>query len=166
MTELSLEDFRDNFVYCPLSGKLLSKITRNGARKGAEVGSISRGYLRVKFMGKSYMAHRLAFLDMTGRWPSGEVDHIDGVRDNNRWANLRDVDKTLNQRNAKLREDNKTGVPGVYWSKRHGKWRCQIGNKYLGQFSTLEEAVVVRKQAESDEGYHTNHGRTSNGRYD
>lgn len=162
MIELNQKVFREFFVYCPLSGKIISKVTRKGGVKGKEVGTNHNGYTRIKFKGKSYMAHRLAFLDIHGEGPKQEVDHINGIRDDNRWINLRDVSKYVNQRNSSLRSDNKSGYPGVYWSDQHNKWRVQIRNKFLGQFDKLETAIGIRKQAENVEGFHPNHGRETN----
>jgi antibiotic biosynthesis monooxygenase (ABM) superfamily enzyme len=88
------------------------------------------------------MAHRVAFLVMRGRWPANEVDHIDGNRANNRFANLREATAAENQRNAKLRKDNRVGLKGV---KKNGSgyaaWiRLNNRPKYIGTFKTPEAA--------------------------
>lgn len=112
----------------------------------------------------SVLAHRVIWKLMTGK-DADHVDHMDGVRTNNKWENLRDVDATGNRRNVALSRSNKTGVPGVMLYKR---WECsvptywvRIGAKTLGYFKDFDEAVKVRKAAEIERGYHTNHGRPS-----
>ena len=100
---------------------------------------------------------------MTGKWPNGEVDHINGIRDDNRWCNLRDVTKSENQRNAKIRKVNTSGFNGVDFHTKHNKWRARIyvdgRSELLGYFSNFFVACCVRKAAEQEHGYHPNHGR-------
>lgn len=111
---------------------------------------------------KEYYAHRLAFVLMTGQWPVGEVDHINGNGVDNRWCNLRDVPHAANMKNLRKQATNTSGHTGVSWHKNSNRWRARIviDGKYrtLGYFRTIEEAVVVRKQAEIEYGYHPNHG--------
>ena len=103
----------------------------------------SEGYIRVGIAGKRYKAHRLAFLYMTGEWPN-VVDHINGDRTDNRWANLRDADHTVNAENKLLVPLGNNPFLGVSWSKRRSKWHAQImvrGKQHnLGFFCTPEEA--------------------------
>ena len=121
------------------------------------------GYCQGKLLGKPYLAHRVAFLVMTGDWPSGHVDHINGNRADNRWENLRQVTRFENQKNQKLYKNNKSGVMGVYFQRASEKWVARISlegtEKYLGVFSDFEEAVAVRRAAEIKYEYHDNHGR-------
>lgn len=101
-------------------------------------------------MGRCYKAHRLAFLSMTGEWPTGEVDHMDGDRLNNRFGNLRDVSHAVNlqnRRNATSRSES--GILGV--QKNWNKWYAVITtngqSKNLGGYATPEEASAVYLQA-------------------
>lgn len=124
----------------------------------------SNGYMGGTLEGKSVLAHRIIWKLMTGK-DADQVDHIDGVRTNNQWANLRDVDVAGNQKNTQLRKSNKTGVPGVMrykrWSGSEPTYWVRIGAKTLGYFKNYDEAVSVRKAAEIGLGYHKNHGRPS-----
>jgi hypothetical protein len=101
-----------------------------------------KGYLRIKIDGKHYYTHRLAWLYMTGEWPKDQIDHLDNIKDNNAWSNLREADNSQNQINTPCKATNKYGIKGVY--KCHGKYRAQIqvnGRKiYLGAFLTPEDA--------------------------
>lgn len=127
---------------------------------GRTVGSPdSRGYCGFNLAGNHLRVHRVIWAMTHGYWPH-MVDHINGNPTDNRIANLREVTRTENQRNAKLYATNKSGYPGVfYWEKRR-KWRVHIGKRgYIGVYPTYEEAVAARVAAERDEAYHNNHGR-------
>ena len=125
--------------------------TANAVKVGEIVGNDGgRGYLRARIDGRSYRLHRLAWLYMTGSWPANQIDHIDGQRSNNAWANLRDVDGAVNQQNRRsMNRTNKSGLLGVRQSG--SRWTAQIEingrTKYLGTFSTRESAHAAYLQA-------------------
>lgn len=102
-------------------------------------GSRSKGYLEVWFHGRPYLAHRLAFLFVTGALPSKNVDHRDGNPRNNAWANLREATQGENVKNARRRKDSLTGLKGVTkCGDRKGRWQAQIQSNgkrvILGRF--------------------------------
>lgn len=111
------------------------------------------GYRNVKIFGKRYKAHRIIWLWYYGEWPKGVIDHENQNGADNRISNLRDVSQEVNCQNAKKHKNNKSGVSGVYYSKRDKLWQSTIGykggRKLLGYFKTFEEAVAKRKEAES-----------------
>lgn len=118
------------------------------------------GYSRIGLNGgrKRYKAHRVAWAIHYGEWPEDQIDHINGVRDDNRIANLRCVTHAENCKNKRLPDDSMSGVFGIVWDKTHWVWRVTIGNSYLGSFESFRDAYAVRKEAEEAEGYHENHG--------
>jgi len=122
------------------------------------------GYRHGTIFGRKVYAHRAALALVNGYWPN-KVDHINGDRADNRIENLRDVDHTTNLRNAKLRRDNSSGVCGVFWNTRDGRWEAKIKVNQrdvpLGQFDDIEEAALARKRAEARHGFHENHGRAA-----
>ena len=87
------------------------------------------------------------------------VDHIDGNRSNNRWANLREATRKTNARNMKRPSNNTSAVAGVSWHKKAGKWRAFLAGKHLGLFVSKSDATRARKTAERKLGFHPNHGR-------
>jgi len=121
------------------------------------------GYRVITINFTYYMAHRLAFLYMTGKFPEDKTDHINGVRADNRWINLRAVSHRENMINAKLTARNKSGQMGVRLHKKSGKWYAKIKvdckEVWLGSFSDKADAIAARKEAEITYGYHANHGR-------
>jgi hypothetical protein len=96
------------------------------------------GYIRVAIDKKIYAAHRLAWLWMTGEWPENEIDHINMIKHDNRWGNLRHVSRSQNQMNVSVRSDSSTGLKGVYYDKSIYRWRPKImidGKRYtIGTF--------------------------------
>ncbi|MES2367705.1 MAG: HNH endonuclease signature motif containing protein [Pseudomonadota bacterium] len=128
---------------------------------GKEAGNLSHyGYIEIRINFALYKAHRLAWLYMTGEWPEEQIDHINHVRDDNRWCNLRSVTRYENRINSGARKDTKWTV-GV--TKVKGVWLARITDKgapiNLGYFKSFEEAADVRKRAEAEYGYHPNHGK-------
>jgi len=121
------------------------------------------GYIHIGINKRQYGAHRLAFLYMTGEMPVNQVDHINGVRDDNKWANLRHATHSINSKNRRKDKTNKSGVTGVHWNKRDERWQSNIRINwellFLGYFTDWFEAVCARKSAETKYGFHINHGR-------
>jgi hypothetical protein len=93
--------------------------------------------------GRIYPAHQLAWLHMTGKWCSAVIDHRDGNRSNNRWANLRHATVSQNNANRPLQRNNKSGFKGVRRADSGG-WRARIQKNRrtheLGIFATLQAA--------------------------
>lgn len=120
------------------------------------------GYRQGRIFRKLYQAHRVIWFMKTGEWPD-QIDHINGVCDDNRWVNLRNVDPQENSKNRKLYKSNTSGYVGINWNKRRQLWRAEIGinkrNKHLGYFENIDDAIAARKVAEIQYGYHENHGR-------
>lgn len=115
-----------------------------------------QGYRRGMIFRRMYLAHVIAWAMHHGSWPAGHIDHINGIRDDNRIANLRDVTRAQNCRNARMKSTNTSGATGVIQHK--GRWRAYI-NLHLGIFDTIEEATAARKAAEVRiGGYHPDHG--------
>lgn len=117
------------------------------------------GYLGGQLEGRWYRAHRVIYAMCHGKWPANQIDHINGVRDDNRISNLRDVTHVENARNAAIPSDNTSGTVGVCWHIRDGRWRARIGRISLGGFIRKDDAIAARKAAEKKHGYHPNHGR-------
>ncbi len=109
---------------------------------------------------RTYKAHRVAFALYHGRWPSGEIDHINGDPSDNRIWNLRDVSSSVNMRNMGLNKRNKSGRTGVTWERTTGKWYASISINgkctSLGRYVDFSDAVAAREAAEEKYGYHKN----------
>ena len=118
-------------------------------RFGKKMGTLNKrhNYVYVGVDYKLYRAHRLAWFYTHGKWPEGDIDHINGVRDDNRLANLRDVTRSFNLLNRSGKKNNSTGHKGINKNK-YGSYHTyiSINNKRinLGFFSTLEEAIAAR----------------------
>lgn len=123
------------------------------------------GYVVVRLFGRAYKGHRVAYAIHYGRWPTLQIDHINGVKTDNRIANLREVDNQTNARNTKIHRHNTSGFSGIYWHKRDRKWIARIGTtkagSFIGAFKNLDDAIAARKAAEKQYGFHPNHGRAA-----
>lgn len=157
-SQITLDQVRSEFTYDPETGVLL--------RSGNIAGSLTRfGYSLVVFNYKKFFAHRLIWWLHTGYRPtrSEEIDHINHIRNDNRWVNLRIVSRRENSQNLSLLKRNVSGVAGVSYVKSRNKWVVSItvdGKRLnLGRFANFEDAVSERMRAELLYGYHENHGK-------
>lgn len=144
--ELSAERLRELLHYNPETGDLtwITDLTNN-VRAGDRAGTRnSKKYLQIRVGKRFYQAHRLAWLYMTGEWPAHHIDHINCIRDDNRWCNLRPASRTQNLANTKRYLNNTSGFKGVSFHRPSQKWLAQIRANnvfhYLGIYKTPEEA--------------------------
>jgi hypothetical protein len=153
---ITQEQLKEYVHYDPETGIF----TRGEARHFGR--TMRNGYIRARISGNDFYAHRLAWLYQYGQWPNGHIDHINGVRKDNRIQNLRVVSPSENSRNAKRRRNSATRITGVTLMES-GKLKAAIciayKNIYLGCFDTIFDAACARKSAELLHGFHANHGR-------
>jgi hypothetical protein len=123
----------------------------------------ARGYLTGNLFGRAVKAHRIAWEIFYSHPPRGEIDHINGNRQDNRISNLRDVSHAENGKNLRLKANNTTGITGIR-KRPSGRWAATISpggkNVTLGTFDTLGEAKKAREIGEREYGFHPNHGIT------
>jgi len=150
--DITAEQLREILDYSVETGIFIWKIRPSKAVKAGDVaGNIDkRGYSTLGIRGEVYRTHRLAWLYVTGSWPTGMIDHINGVKADNRFSNLRDVGAVGNSENVrKPNKRNKSGFMGVF--AYQGKWRASITvkrkTKWLGDYATPEEAHQVYLEA-------------------
>ena len=146
MTELTQSRLRELLHYCPERGVFTWIVAAGRRVRVGDVAGYAKpdGYRQIMVNGKQYYAHRLARLYMTGAWPKDQIDHINGVTGDNRWANLREATHAQNQQNMAISSANKSGYMGVSWHGKAGNWQAQIKisgrNKHLGYFTSPEDA--------------------------
>ncbi len=125
-------------------------------KAGAVAGTVDRlGYVLVSIQYRRVRGHTLAWVLQTGAYPEREIDHINGVKDDNRWANLREVDRSGNMRNLRrARRDNHHGLLGVTSHTEGRTFTAEITisgvRKYLGSFGTKEAAAQAYQTAKSE----------------
>ena len=141
--DLSAERLRELLDYDPLTGGFTNRTRRgNRALPGAVAGGADgKGYRIIEVDGRAYRAHRLAWLHTHGRWPAGEIDHIDRNPANNTLANLRDTTRSVNQQNRRTMA-SRSGVKGVTRNGKGWQVRIWVGGEqmHLGQFDCPKEA--------------------------
>lgn len=122
----------------------------------------TQGYFQGQILDKLQRAHRVVWAHYYGEWPKDQVDHINGVRIDNRIANLRSVTNKQNSRNSTLNIRNTSGVCGVSWCEERKKWQAYITvdgkMRPLGRYEHKSEAIAVRKAAEKEHGFSERHG--------
>jgi hypothetical protein len=121
-----------------------------------------RGYLYGKINGKPYYAHRIIWKLVYGVSPR-EIDHINGIKFDNRLRNLRECSHAENHKNRPAGENNSSGCVGVHWRSDRQKWQARIfvdgKSRSLGLYENKDSAISARAQASKIHGYHRNHGR-------
>jgi hypothetical protein len=99
-------------------------------------------YRQVTFLGKTYQAHRLAWFYVYGVWPTGQIDHINRNKFDNRLVNLRDCTLSENKQNSNMYKTNKTGFKGVFNKGNTYEAGIKVNGKriYLGRFKEAKDA--------------------------
>lgn len=153
-------------TFDPETGKFHNRIKRSDKIiPGEEAGCYpaDRRYAVIGIDGIRYYLHRLAWFYVHAEWPEGELDHRDNDGFNNRISNLRLATSNQNQHNTRIPKNNTSGVKGVCWDKKKGKWMASISinrkNKFIGYFSDIkiaERAIQQQRQLIHQEFY--NHG--------
>lgn len=160
VTQARLKEVLD---YNPETGVFTRIKSKRGDWVGKAAGSLDRkGYVLMRLFGKYYRAHRLAFLWMTGAWPAEQVDHINGVRDDNRWCNLREANQSENSQNQGVaKRTNRLGLLGVRWHTIHKKFEARITKNgktvAVGYYPTPEQAHAAYLAAKKE--LHTHNER-------
>lgn len=143
MNDLTQEYLKQIIKYDPDTGLIYWARYRNWRTPlGKAAGSPDKdGYTKLRINHKAYLAHRLAFLYMTGAWPKNQVDHINLDKGDNRWANLREATAAQNAANRRVRSTKKE-PKGVYPDGCGWRAITGIGGKtrHIGYFKTQEEA--------------------------
>jgi len=151
---LTIERLKHLLHYDPDTGVFTHRVPRKRVIVGTEAGHIdeSTGYRTICIDYKKYYAHRLAYFYVTGVWPSSLIDHRDTDKLNNRFINLRDASRLINQQNVRKAPSNSsTGLIGAH--KKRGKWssKIRVDGKVvqLGTFDTAQaahETYVIAKR--------------------
>ncbi len=141
LDDLDQATLKSILVYHPESG-LFTRA--KGSRKGqlASTGANNKGYVSIRVHSRKYRAHRLAWLYMTGRWPTHTIDHINRVRNDNRWINLREATFSQQAANTPKRSTSTSPYKGV--KKKSGRWWAFVYHsgtrQKFGPYETPEEA--------------------------
>ena len=156
---LKLFEYRD--------GKIYWRENRGSQKcKGKMAGTLVSGYLKVRAreLGGSVGVHRVIYCMQHGYMPEF-IDHINGVRDDNRIENLRPATKAENKLNSTTYSNNTSGSKNVSWFKNNNKWGVSVSvnhkRKFIGLFEDLELAQLVAMEARNKyHGEYANHGVT------
>lgn len=140
---------KERLLYNPDTGVFTNIKPIGGVKLHSTAGYLRKdGYCGIKILGKEYLVHRIAYLYMTGNFPTEQIDHINRIPSDNRWCNLRAVTQNENQINRPIQRNNSSGYKGVSYHKRDKIYQVSVGNNkkqlYLGSYESLEEAVKVR----------------------
>lgn len=165
MNELPNKELRRLIDYNPDTGEMKWKVRiSNRFRAGSPaLASVKNsGHLHGLIHRKPFHAHRVAWAIHYGEWPSGFIDHINGVRDDNRISNLRIVTRRGNAMNRRPNSGKSSGLPHGVSVRANGRYFAQIQhngkNHHLGYFDSPEAAESAYVKAKHEMGFHENHG--------
>jgi len=148
---LPLEQLQRLFRYDPNTGHLHWVATGKGRIKKKPAGTIVKaGYVGVMIDGKRHYVHRIAWALHYGNHPSDQLDHINGIKTDNRICNLREATNAQNGKNIAARSNNQSGYVGVYFKSNAWASYIKVNHRqiYLGRFKDKNDAVAARSAAE------------------
>ena len=120
-------------------------------KNNKQAGYLTHGYRKICILGKKYYEHRLAYLYMVGEWPEFEVDHINNIRNDNKWCNLRLATSEQNSFNKPKQKNSVSKYKGIRWHKKTKKWQVRLyinrKTKYLGYYDCEIEAAKAYNTA-------------------
>ena len=150
---MNIDALKSLLRYDPDTGLIYWIAKGKGKIKKKAAGTLLySGYIGISIGSKRWQAHRIAWALHHGDWPKDQVDHINGIKTDNRACNLRAATNSQNGKNLKLSKANKTGVAGVCWNEKHQSYRAYIKVEhkamYLGTYKKLDDAAKARRDAE------------------
>lgn len=139
--------------------------TRYSGKQAGNIYKKNEGYwcYQVGIRKVSYLLHQVLWALHNGRWPKGLIEHLDGNPFNNRIDNLKESNQSSNNKFLSKNRRNKSGVNGVFWDNRRGRWtlnkfESSDSRPYLNSTNDFFEAVCARKSYELKHGCHERHG--------
>lgn len=149
-------NYFERINYCAETGVFTWAVSARGISRGSRAGCLSsHGYWVIKIGRKQYRACRVAWFKAHGEWPVGEVDHINGIKTDDRLCNLRVVSRAENSQNkGEAQANNRScGLLGATWNRQHKRWQAKIcangKHHFLGYFSNPEAAHVAYMAAKT-----------------
>jgi len=140
---LTQDRLKELLHYCPDTGIFTWKVKYSRCLNIGDIAGCldkSNGYIKIGIDKKAYRAHRLAFLYMDGALPPRHVDHVNRIRNDNRWDNIRHATPMDNMKNRK----GNNAFVGVHFNKKCKKWRAMMKGKCLGVYRTHLAACYAR----------------------
>jgi len=152
--KVTVERLREALSYDPATGRLEWKVRISCHNPGEHAGCVKMdGYVYVNLDKNRMFGHRIAWALHYGRWPDHQLDHINGVRSDNKLANLREVTNSVNQHNRRDMVRKNGSLKGTSFSKKLGQWNASIvidsKRFHLGTFASEEEAHAIYAEAKA-----------------
>lgn len=153
---LTQDRVRSLLIYNGETGQFIRRVsTAPRAVAGSVAGDVdSKGYWRLRVDGRRYLAHRLVWFYVHGVWPKDEIDHINGIRTDNRIENLREASRFENKRNTGAHCDSRSRHKGVSFHAPSKRWRARIHmngeEHWIGVFDTPEDAAAAYRDVSAE----------------
>jgi hypothetical protein len=144
---MNANEARELIDYNPETGEMRRNTTHKRWMNRPPGSADKDGYTILRVGGRLFRAHRLAWLLHYGEWPDGDIDHVNGIRTDNRISNLREC-------NAMQNAQNRIGQRGCSLFKPTGRWKAKIRSNgieyHLGYFDSEAEAVGAYRKAKEE----------------
>jgi len=144
----------DLMRYAPETGLFIWLVSRGAVKAGDVAGCTHKrsGYIYITIDGKQYLAARLAYLFMTGRFPQPTIDHINQNRADNRWENLQQATFQEQRINQGDPAKNDTVSTEACCNKQNSEWKptIKVDDKvnHFEQFDDIEDFCLANIYAE------------------